>query len=64
MHPTKPDFSDAGYGEIGCLFVLGGIFVGSVVAVMLLPFLPTRLPAGGQDLALRFCGIVALGYVT
>jgi len=63
MPPTKPDYGDAGYGEVGCLFIVGGILVGSVVAVVLLPFLPTRLPASGQDLVFRFGGIAALAYI-
>jgi hypothetical protein len=63
MGTTKPDFSDAGYGQVGCLFSVGGILVGSVVALVLLPFLPTRLPPDGQDLLFRLGGIGALAYV-
>ena len=63
MPPTKPDFRDAGYGEIGCLFVVGGILVGSVVAVVLLPFLPTPPTASPEDLMWRLGGIAALAYI-
>jgi hypothetical protein len=63
MPAGKPDYTDPGYGELGCLVNIVGILVGSVVSMLLLPFLPTRLPAGGQDLMLRLLGIATLAYV-
>lgn len=61
--PRKPDFSDAGYGEIGCVFIVGGMLVGSVAAIVLLPFLPTRLPASPDGLMWRLAGIAAFSFV-
>ena len=63
MRRTPPDFSDAGYGQIGCLFVVGGILVGSLVAAALLLFLPTRLPEDFENLVLRLTGIALLAYL-
>ena len=63
MRRKPPDFSDAGYGFFGCLYIVGGILVGGVVAAALLPFLPTRLETDFVNLVLRLVGIAGLAYL-
>jgi hypothetical protein len=63
MPATKPDYGDAGYGQVGCLLVVAGIAIGAVVSSVLLVWLTPALPAGGDAVLVRLAGICALAVV-
>jgi len=57
--PAKPDFGDAGYGQVGCLFLVAGIVIGWLVCFPLGLVLQPALVIDGTAIVL----ITALGYI-
>lgn len=60
--PQKPDFNDAGFGQVGCLFIVVGMVVGVVLTVVLaFAGVPVAIEDSG-DGTWQLLGIAAFAY--